>query len=138
MSSTEDEKERKKLRRKKWLTTGLAGVATIHAASKIYSSLDARDKRHLDLAKGTISPEEAKKKRNEGRWQDAAAVGIAALGIKGAMGEWHEVEEEREKYHKSRMEQKLRHEKRVARMQRARELGIDPKIGHNRSKSTNR
>lgn len=138
MSSTEDEKNRKKERRKKWITTGLAGVATVHAAAKIYNSLDARDKRHLELARGDITAEEARKKRNEGRWQDAAAVGIAALGIRGAMGEWHEVEEKREEYHKARTEQKMRHEKRVARMRRAREMGYEPKIGHNRSKSTNR
>ncbi|KAL9113265.1 MAG: hypothetical protein Q9227_002600 [Pyrenula ochraceoflavens] len=135
-SSTEDEKERRKMQRKKWLTTGLAGVATIHAASKIYSSLERRDKRTLELAKGTISPEEARKKRNEGRWQDAAAVGIAALGIKGAMGEWHEAREEQEEYQKHRQEQKERHEKRLRRIERARQLGCEPNIGHNhRSKS---
>ena len=122
--------------RKKWLTTGLAGVATIHAASKVYSSLERRDKRTLELAKGTITPEEAQKKKKEGRWQDAAAVGIAALGIKGAMAEWHEAQEEREEYVKKREEQKERHERRLRRIQHAKERGVEPNIGHRRSKST--
>ena len=125
ISSSEDEENCRKMRRKKWVTAGLATVATIHAAQKVYSSLEARDKRTLEVAKGEISPEEAKKKRNAARWQDAAAVGIAALGIKGAYGEWHEMAEQREEYSKAREEREERHKKRVERARRARERGID-------------
>lgn len=124
-SSTEDEKKCRKLQRKKWITATLASVATIHAASKVYSSIEAHDKRIEQVHKGTLSPEDAHKQRRAARWQDAAAIGIAALGIKGAVSEWTAVSEEhsqhkqmltaREEHHKKRLERERRH--------RAREMG---------------
>ena len=117
-SSTEEEKRCKKLARKKWLTAGLAAVATVHAASKVYSSIEAHDKRVEEVKEGTISPEEAHKKQRSARWQDAASIAIAALGIKGAMSEWGEMQEEhaehkkmleeREEHHKARLEHERR------------------------------
>lgn len=77
-SSTEDERRCRDINRRKWLTGGFAAVATVHAAAKIYSSLEARDKRQAQIITGEISPEESRKMRNKGRWQDAAAVGVAA------------------------------------------------------------
>lgn len=127
VSSSEDERNCRKMKQKKWLTAGLATVATIHAAQKVYTSLEARDKRTIEVAKGELSPDEARKKQNSARWQDAAAIGIAALGIKGAYGEWHEMAEQREEYKKSVEEREERHRKRVERARRARELGVDYK-----------
>ena len=119
-SSTDDERRCRDMNRKKWLTGGLAAVATIHAAAKVYSSLEARDKRHLQVLSGEMSPEEARKKKNKGRWQDAAAVGVAALGIRGAMGEWHEVKEKAEEHRKYLKESEEKHRKRMERRQRFR------------------
>ncbi|KIX07559.1 uncharacterized protein Z518_02212 [Rhinocladiella mackenziei CBS 650.93] len=125
MSSTEEEKNCRKLQRKKWITAALASVATIHAASKIYSSIESHDKRREKVREGKLSPEDAHKQQRASRWQDAAAIGIAALGIKGAVSEWNEVSEEhsqhkemlllREEHHKQRLERERR--------RRARERG---------------
>ena len=94
-STTDIEKKRKHMRGKEVLTTGLATIATIHAAHGVYSSMEAHEKRHRLVAEGEMSPEEARKKQTKAWVQDAAAVGIAALGIKGAFSEWKEMNEQR-------------------------------------------
>ena len=103
---------------KEYLTAGLAAVATIHAAHSVYSSMEARDKRHLEVMKGELSPEEARKRKHKARIQDAAAIGIAALGIKGAYSEWQEVPEHRPELRAQEAERKKSHEQRVKRLQR--------------------
>jgi polyhydroxyalkanoate synthesis regulator phasin len=105
------------MHRKEYLTAGLASVATIHAANSIYKSIDARKKRNKLVKKGEMSPEEARKLKNKGRLQEAAAVGIAALGIKGAVSEWKEMQEQREKYREFERKQAERHEKRLKRLE---------------------
>lgn len=112
-SSTDDEKKEKKIKHKKWITAGLASVATIHAAAKLYNSLEAHDKRVEQVKSGELSPEEARKKRNAARWQDAAAVGIAALGIKGTMSEWSEVKEAQHEHSEQKRRHAELHEKRI-------------------------
>ncbi|MCJ1485110.1 hypothetical protein MMC06_005283 [Schaereria dolodes] len=99
-SSGEEQKKIKKMRGKEVLTAGLATVATIHAAHSVYQSMEGRKKRHKEVLEGKMSPEEAKKKKNKARLQDAASIGIAALGIKGAVSEWKETREQREEFHK--------------------------------------
>lgn len=94
-STTDMEKKRKKMRGKELLTAGLATIATIHAAHGVYSSMEAHEQRHRLVAEGEMSPEEARKKQTKAWVQDAAAVGIAALGIKGAFSEWKEMNEQR-------------------------------------------
>lgn len=117
-SSSEDERLCKHTSRSVWLTSGFAAVATVHAAGKVYSSLENRDKRHKAVMKGEISQEEAKKQRHKARFQDAAALGVAALGIKGAVGEWHEVEEKQEEHKRLRREAEERHRRREERQRR--------------------
>lgn len=125
VSSTEEEKNIKKMQRKKWITAALASVATIHAASKVYSSIESHDKRMEQVREGKMSPEEAHKQARSSRWQDAAAIGIAALGIKGAVSEWNEVTEEHSQ-HKELLSQKEEHHKQRLereRRRKARERG---------------
>lgn len=112
-SSSEDERRTKKLKGKEYLTAGLAAVATIHAAHGIYQSMEATEKRHFEVARGEMSHEEAKRLRNKARLQDAAAIGIAALGIKSAYEEWQEVKESRHEFGTLKEERQKRHEKRV-------------------------
>ena len=118
-SSSEDERRIKKMKGKEYLTAGLAAVATIHAAKGVFSSMEARDKRHEELWKGEITPEEARKKRNKARLQDVASIGIAALGIKGAYSEWKEVQENRQEVAAQKEERKKRHEKRMKKAEHA-------------------
>ena len=94
-STTDMEKTRKHMRGKELITAGLATVATIHAAHGVYSSMESHEKRHRLVAEGEMTPEEARKKQTKAWIQDAAAVGIAALGIKGAFSEWKEMNEQR-------------------------------------------
>lgn len=117
-SSSEDERELKRMKGKEYLSAGLAAVATIHALNGVKSSLEARDKRHKELEKGEITYQEARRKRNKLRLQDAAAIGIAALGIKGAYSEWQEVKESREEVKKKGEERKERHKRRLKRAER--------------------
>jgi hypothetical protein len=117
-SSTDDDRRCRRISRKKWLAGGLAAVATIHAAAKVYNSMEARDKRRAKVLAGEMTPDEERKAKNRGRLQDAAAVGVAAIGIRGAMGEWHEVEEAKEEHKKTVKEREERHRKRAERIQR--------------------
>ena len=115
--SSEDERKSKKMRGKEFLTAGLASVATIHAAHSVYQSMHARNVRHKEVLEGKISSAEARKKKNKARLQDAASIGIAALGIKGAIGEWKEMKEQREEHHQFELERQERHEKRLRKLE---------------------
>ncbi|MCJ1244040.1 hypothetical protein MMC30_001237 [Trapelia coarctata] len=117
--SSEDERLQKHMRAKELLTAGLAAVATVHAASGVYNSMEARDKRMEKLRDGKISPEEARKERTKALVQDFAAVGVAALSIKGAMSKWQGATQ----LHKTRKQHKQakaeRHEKHLRKLEKA-------------------
>lgn len=87
------------MRGKELLTAGFATVATIHAAHGVYNSMVASEKRRQLVSAGEMSPEEARKRKSKNMLQDAASVGIAALGIKGAFSEWKEMNEQRHTVH---------------------------------------
>jgi hypothetical protein len=93
--SSDEKKKRKKLKRDMLLTGGLASVATIHAAHNLYGSMEKRKKRMQQLKEGEITPEQARKLRMKANTMDAVSLGLAALGIKGAYGEWQEVLEKK-------------------------------------------
>lgn len=118
-STTDMEQKRKKLRGKELLTAGFATVATIHAAHGVYNSMVASEKRRKLVAEGDMTPEVARKQKSKNMLQDAAAVGIAALGIKGAFSEWKEMNEQRHQCHE--MESKRR-KRRKAKEKRDREM----------------
>lgn len=121
VSTTDLEQQRKKTRGKELLTAGLATVATIHAAHGVYSSMVASEKRHKLVMDGEMQPEEARKRKSKNMLQDAAAVGIAALGIKSAFSEWKEMNETRHSFHeleaKKRKKRKARENARKERRQ---------------------
>ncbi|KAI9735240.1 MAG: hypothetical protein M1834_001830 [Cirrosporium novae-zelandiae] len=98
IDSSEEERTKKRMHRKEYLTAGLATVATIHAAHNVYSSMEARDRRMQKVREGKMSPAEARKLRSRALLQDAASVGLAALGIKGAYSEWKEMNEKRKEF----------------------------------------
>ncbi|KAI1832031.1 hypothetical protein DTO027I6_8323 [Penicillium roqueforti] len=93
--SSDEKKQRKKLKRDMLVTGGLASVATIHAAHSVYTSIEKRKERLKQLQEGEITPEEARKRRMTANAKDALSIGLAALGIKGAYGEWKELMEKR-------------------------------------------
>jgi hypothetical protein len=111
-STTDLETQHKRLRGKELITAGLATAATIHAVHGVWNSINASEKRHKLVAEGAMSPEEARKRRSKALLQDAAAVGVAALGVKGAFSEWKEMKEHRDQVHnleaKRRKRRKMR------------------------------
>lgn len=118
--SEEDEKRAKKMRGKQVITTGLAAVATIHAAHNVYQSMEKRNARHKAVKAGRLSPEEARKLKSKALLQDAASVGIAALGIKGAISEMKEAREMSHEITEWQHEKEERHKKRLERLERQR------------------
>lgn len=120
-STTDMEQKRKKLRGKELLTAGLATVATIHAAHGVYSSMVASENRRKLVSEGEMSPEEARKRKSKNMLQDAAAVGIAALGIKSAFSEWKEMNEQRESVKELETRRRKRRKARERREKEARQ-----------------
>jgi hypothetical protein len=114
ISTTDLEKRRRKTRGKELMVAGLATVATIHAVHGVYSSVAASKKRHKLVLKGEMTPEDARKRKTKNIMQDAAAVGIAALGIKSAYSEWKEMREMRKEKH----EIEARHRRHLKRHER--------------------
>jgi hypothetical protein len=119
-STTGMEEKRKKLRGKELLTAGLATVATIHAAHGVYTSMEASENRRKLVAEGEMSPEEARKRKSKNMLQDAAAVGIAALGIKSAFSEWKEMNEQRHSVKELELRRRKRRKQRERREKEAR------------------
>jgi hypothetical protein len=137
-SSSGDEKRVKKMKGKQFLTAGLATVATIHAAHNVYQSYEKREARRKAVESGKMTEEEAKKLKSKAIMQDAASIGIAALGIKGAVSvslpfnslqsfqaqiltsskEWREMREMRHQYKEFEEKKEERHKKRVERQRR--------------------
>lgn len=108
---------------KQLITAGLATVATIHAAHNVYASMEARDARHKAVKEGEMTPEEARKLKAKAALQDAASVGIAALGIKGAISEIKEANEIRHECREFREKKGERHKKRLERQKKHLENG---------------
>jgi hypothetical protein len=118
------EEKRKKLRGKELLTAGLATVATIHAAHGVYSSMVASENRRKLVGEGEMSPEEARKRKSKNMLQDAAAVGIAALGIKSAYSEWKEMNEQRHSVKELETRRRKRRKQRERREKEARQNAL--------------
>lgn len=93
-SSDEKEKERRR-NRDMMLTSGLATAASVHAAHRVYGSLNKRKQRSARLEGGEITADEARKERLRANTIDVASLGLAALGITGAYGKWKEANEQR-------------------------------------------
>lgn len=109
------------------MATGLATVASIHAAHSVHSSMEKHHQRMKMVKEGEMSPEEARKRRLKGNVVDAASIGLAAIGINGALGEWKHVNEKRkERTHFS----KSCHEKRNQRHRRAQSQGPSSGTSH--------
>jgi len=113
--TSDDEKIKKKAKLKKWGSIGLAGVATIHAVAGVHSTIEKRKKNREELEEGEISEAEAEKRRNKGRWRNAANVGIAAVWIKGAVDEIKEYREATKEHQEIIEKSEERHRKRIER-----------------------
>ncbi|KAE8348288.1 hypothetical protein BDV28DRAFT_164671 [Aspergillus coremiiformis] len=115
--STDEEHQHKRLTRKTLLATGLATIATIHAAHEIHESMGKHKKRVKMVKEGDMSPEKARKLRMKNNIVDAANVGLATLGIKGAVDEWRHVDNMRRERKDFRKECNSKRERRRSRAQ---------------------
>ncbi len=86
---------RRKMKGKEYLTAGLATVATVNAVSELVETMEKRKRRHQALRDGTLDPKRAKFLKRKALAQDAFAVGLAGLGIKGVVGSWKEMGQQR-------------------------------------------
>ncbi|QUC17007.1 uncharacterized protein UV8b_01248 [Ustilaginoidea virens] len=121
--SEEEKRKARKMKGKQIVTAGLATVATIHAAHGIYQSMEKRNARQRAVRQGRLSAAEAKKLKTTAMIKDAASVGIAALGIKGALEEMKEVKETTHECHVFQEERAKRHEKREQRRRKSQQPG---------------
>ncbi|EED24061.1 hypothetical protein TSTA_074390 [Talaromyces stipitatus ATCC 10500] len=115
LNSDDEKREKKKMLRKELVTTGLATVATIHAAHGVLKNLEAQKKRHEAVKSGAITEEQERKMQRKADLKNVASIGLAALGIKGAIGEWKEVQEQRKEHKRFEQQCKERHERRLQR-----------------------
>lgn len=122
---TDEEKQRKRGRKRLLISGGLATVATIHAGHSVHQSMEKREARKRAVREGTISKEEASKHKSRDRLQDAASLGLAALGIKGAYSEWKEVKEHRDEEQEEREKHDRHARKRSARRQKYSMVGMN-------------
>ncbi|OKL58883.1 hypothetical protein UA08_05460 [Talaromyces atroroseus] len=114
-SSDDEKREKNKMLRKELITGGLATVATIHAAHSVMKNIEAQKKRREAVREGEITKEQERKMQWKADLQNVASIGLAALGIKGAVGEWKEVQEQRKQHKEFEEKCKERHEKRLQR-----------------------
>ncbi|CAK7564057.1 MAG: hypothetical protein SEPTF4163_001940 [Sporothrix epigloea] len=128
-SSSGDEKKARKMKGKQIITTGLAAVATVHAVHNVYQSMEKRRARQKAVREGRLSAEDAKKLKQKALLQDAASVGIAALGIKGAISEMQEVREVNHEMKEWREEKMRRHDRRILRQLKARSANNELNFG---------
>ena len=120
LDSDDERREKKKMFRKELITSGLATVATIHAAHGVMKNLEAQKKRHEAVKSGAISKQQERTMQRKADMKNLASIGLAALGIKGAIGEWKEVQEQRKEHKEFNHKCEERHEKRLRRAQSAR------------------
>ncbi|KAL2834534.1 hypothetical protein BJY01DRAFT_83948 [Aspergillus pseudoustus] len=109
--SIDEHKRLKKLNRETLWATGIAAAATIHAAHSLTENMEKHKERTKQLKDGEITPEEARSRRRKNQLSDLASVGVAALGIQSAVGEWKNFDQkrrERQKCHKDYKEYKQR------------------------------
>lgn len=123
--SSDDEQLNKKSKKKLLISGGLATIATIHAGKSVHDSMEKRKRRKTAVKEGIISKEEASQHKTRDRLQEAASIGLAALGLKGAYSEWKEVKEKMEE-DKEQKETNIRHaRKRSARRAKYKAAGMN-------------
>ncbi|KAL2801602.1 hypothetical protein BJX63DRAFT_416978 [Aspergillus granulosus] len=101
--SIDDHERLKKLNRETLWATGFAAVATIHAAHSLNENMKKHKERSKQLREDEITPDEARSRRRKNQLSDIASVGLAALSIQSAVGEWKNFDQkcrERQKFHK--------------------------------------
>jgi hypothetical protein len=114
MTAAELENIHNKTRQKELMTVAFGSIATASAARGIYNTYSAARTRHRLAQEGKLNSEEARKAKRKILLQDAAAVGISALSLKSAYGEWKGVRRLNKEKHELE-DRKYRHSRREKR-----------------------
>jgi hypothetical protein len=96
----------------------------------VHETIEKTAARRKELEEGEISEEEAKKRKNKGRWRNAANVGIAAVWVKSAYDEIMEYREAQKEHAEACERGEERHRKRL---ERAKALKRGEYKGHHKS-----
>ena len=107
--SENEEKELKAQKKRNMIMTGLATVATVHAAGNLWGTVQASEARHKALRKGEISEHEAKKERMKHAVNDAASLALLGFTAKGLKARWEGTTKQRKDITKKR---RIREERR--------------------------
>jgi hypothetical protein len=113
--SSDDERRARKLKGKQVITTGLAAIASIHAAHGVYKSMENRKTRQLAVKAGKMTPQQARSLKSKAVLEDAASVGLACLGVKGAVSELKEAKDLSHELRTFKAEKRMRHDRRIER-----------------------
>ncbi|PHH59284.1 hypothetical protein CDD81_3501 [Ophiocordyceps australis] len=123
--SDDDRRTARRIKGKQLVKGGLASVATIHAAHDMYQSWGKRRARLKAVQEGRISADEAKRHRAKDVVQDAASIGMAALGMSSVWKEMKEVKETTHECKHFKLEQARRHEEREQRRKQRRSRSLE-------------
>lgn len=124
LDSSIDERRLQRLKGKQQRMAGFAFVATLNAANRMYQGAKKRRERRTAIEEGTMTLEEATKKKRMDSIQNAAAIAGAGASLRAAMiksRECRSLKMERAEYNFKKaeyMEMKAEHGARV-RMQQA-------------------
>ncbi|QSS60768.1 hypothetical protein I7I51_05571, partial [Histoplasma capsulatum] len=87
LSTDEEKRTHRKLRRREIVTTGFPTLATVHASHAIVKSLKKREERKAQFRQGEIISDEARRQRTKNNLKDVASIAVAAIGSKSAVDE---------------------------------------------------
>lgn len=107
-SSSDEENTHKKMVKRQMLTTGMATLATVHAAHQVVGSVKKRKKRLAAVRDGDIDPEDARNQRWKNNAKDVASIGVAAISVHGAVDEWRDATKKRAECRRFREDAKMK------------------------------
>ncbi|KAM0322832.1 hypothetical protein ACHAQA_009173 [Verticillium albo-atrum] len=88
-------------------------------ANGVYQSMAAREARQKAVREGRLSPAEAKRLKTKAMLQDAAQIGLAGLGIKGALAQLKTAKDKTTECKHWEHQREVRHQKRLERQSRS-------------------
>lgn len=94
-SSTDERKKLSKINRETLWATGLAAASTFHAAHSLTENMEKHKERARQVKEGEMGETEARLRRRKNQLSDVASVGVAALSVHSAIGEWKNFESKR-------------------------------------------
>ncbi|EEH07982.1 conserved hypothetical protein [Histoplasma capsulatum G186AR] len=136
LSTDEEKRTHRKLRRREIATTGLPTLAAVHAGYTVVKSLK-REERKAQLRQGEIISDKARRQRTKNNLKDVASVAVAAIGIKSTVDERRDAAHHRAKCNSFKARcGKERKERRSTKEREARSLSADDR-DHRLSQNNN-